>query len=310
MSLARRIALALPLLALACGDAAPTPAAPADADGRPTIYATAYPVAWLAERLVGDAADVVCPVPADADPIFWEPAREDLRAYRSADLVVANGAEFAKWLERASLPESRLVRSADGFADEFLHFDETTHSHGPGGEHTHAGIDGHTWMDPELFARQAGAIAAALTARFPALAADVARNRAALVADLERLLEDWRALAPRLAEVGLICSHPAYDYLWRRLGLAATNLDLDPDALLGARARAALSAALAPDRRNVLIWEAEPGSATRTALEREFGVASVTVSPVEVLPRAAREAGLDWLSIQRAQLAALAAAVE
>jgi len=302
----RRTLLMLGLLA-GCND---TEAVTAGSTDRPVVYTTMYPVTWLTERLAGGALDVVCPVPEDADAIFWEPPRDVLAAYRAADLVVANGAGFAQWLERASLPESRLVRAADGLTSELLHFEETTHSHGPAGDHTHAGIDGHTWVDPVNAKEQARAIAAALSLRFadelPELEADLAR----LESDLDRLLEAWRELVPRLREVRLLCSHPAYDYLWRRLGLTATNLDLDPEALFTERARAAVTAALASDRRNVLIWESAPLPATRTALAAELDVVSVTVSPVEVLPAAARAAGNDYLSIQLVQIARLGAALE
>ena len=298
-------------LALAVGcDGGTESSATARRSEGPVVYTTMYPVAWLTERLVGSAVDVVCPVPEDADAIFWEPPRDVLEAYRAADLVVANGAEFAKWLANASLPESRLVRSADGFADEFLRFETTTHSHGPGGDHTHEGVDGHTWVDPENARRQARAIAAALSARWTEHADAFAANLTALEADLDRLATAWRELDAALQAANLICSHPAYDYLLRRYGWSATNLDLDPDAPLDAAARSAVREAVDGARPNVLIWESEPGPATRDALAAELGVASVVVSPVEVLAAADRAAGRDYLSIQLAAIDALRATLE
>ena len=58
------------------------------ADDRPVVYTTFYPTQYLTQRIGGDLIEVVNPVPENADPIFWEPTREDLRAYQRADLIV------------------------------------------------------------------------------------------------------------------------------------------------------------------------------------------------------------------------------
>ncbi len=61
----------------------------------------------------------------------------------------------------------------------------TSHRHGPEGEHTHKGIDGHTWLDPINAKIQAAAIRQAFAKKWPAHAESFERNFQSLVADLD-----------------------------------------------------------------------------------------------------------------------------
>ena len=115
-----------------------------------TVYTTFYPTTYFTQRIGGSHVEVTCPLPDDADPIFWQPDRNTIMAYQKAALIILNGADFEKWALTASLPTGRIVDTARNFTDQFITYESVTHSHGPGGDHTHEGIDGHTWIDPTL----------------------------------------------------------------------------------------------------------------------------------------------------------------
>jgi zinc transport system substrate-binding protein len=277
---ARLLLLAAPLmLALGCGDGrAPTQAA---ATGVATTF---YPLTDFARRLVAPQVEVHSPLPPGEDPIFWQPDDAALAAFRGARLIVSNGAEFEKWLASASLPESRHVRTADGFRERFLTFATgVKHSHGAAGEHVHEGVDGHTWVDPLLAVEQVRALETALAAAFPEHGGAVHDRADVLVRDLETLHAGWSALAPRLRGAVLLASHPAYQYLAARHGLVFENFDLDPEALLEpddvARARALVAGAAG--RPVLMFWEGEPRADLVRALADELGVRSVLVTPAE-----------------------------
>lgn len=266
-----------------------------------------YPTAYLARRLAGGLVAVDCPVPEGEDPIFWQPSRADLERYRNARLVILNGAEFEKWAIHASLPASRVVRSADGFKDRFLTFDTgITHSHGAAGEHSHEGIDGHTWLDPINAIEQSKAIGKAMSEAWPEHAQAFATNLTALEADLTSLDSAFKALTPRLAGVKLIASHPAYDYLAERYGWAITNLDLDPELGLTEGAIAEVAQAIGNhEGKSVLLWESEP---SESVYEAPF--ASIVFSPAELAGVGKAEPAEDYLAIMRANIARLDAALE
>jgi zinc transport system substrate-binding protein len=297
----------LALLALAsCGDA--DRAAPEPEAARPVVYTTFYPTAYFAERIAGDLFEVVCPVPSEEDAIFWQPSDEVLAAYQRADLIVLNGAGFARWVAGASLPPSRVVDTAAGFADEFLrHEGGTEHSHGGGAAHRHEGLDGHTWVDPLNAERQARALLDAMVARWPAHEEALRRGFAGLATDLQGLHARLEALAPRLRARTVLCSHPAYDYLLRRHGVEASSFDLDPARPLDGAALAALDAAAGNDA--LLLWESAPLAETAELLLDEHGIASVTYAPCELIEQAEEAAGEDYLSVMRANLDVLEAAL-
>lgn len=305
---ATALTTALALCLAGCFDEA---SAPQTASAKPSVYTTFYPTAYFAERIAGDLVDVVCPVPDGEDPIFWNPSREVLAEYQTADLIVINGAEFEKWITHVSLPASRVVNSAAGLPDGFLTFEATRHRHGVGGEHTHEGIDGHTWVDPLSARYQVGRIAEALEQRWPEQTRDFKRNAAALQEDLDALLARLSELEPRVKRVTLLASHPAYDYLGRRLGWTIVNFALDPesvpdDAQLGALAKKLEEVGAAP---RVLLWEAEPLAETAMLLRERLGITSVLFSPVELLDPELAKQGEDYLSIMYANADRLAEAL-
>ena len=97
---------------------------------------------------------------------MWSPGPEVVTAYQAADLILLNGAGYAGWVSRVSLPEGKLIDTSASFADRYLTVAEAvTHSHGPEGEHAHEATAFTTWLDPTLALEQAGAIHAALATR-------------------------------------------------------------------------------------------------------------------------------------------------
>lgn len=288
---------------LACQRSADPPPAP-----EPYVLTTFYPTTYFAQRIAGARVEIACPLPEGADPIFWRPSRDAIAQYQGARLVIVNGADFERWLPTVSLPQSRVVDTAAGFKERFLQFKTATHSHGAGGTHTHEGVDGHTWVDPQNAKMQAKAIADALAHAFPAHASSFATGLAALQADLDGLAARCAEVTPLLAGVGLLASHPAYDYLAARHGWTLHNLDLDPDAPLSADDLAAITNAKGEATRCILLWEGPPGDATTRQLASR-GVTSVLFSPAENVTAADLEAGQDYLAIMRGNFDRLLAAL-
>lgn len=277
-------------------------------DERPVVYTTFYPTTWMTERIAGERAEVICPVPPDADPIFWKPSRDEIAAYQAADLIIVNGAKFEKWVEMAELPMRTVVRTARGFKDQWIEFDSgVTHSHGPEGNHTHKGTDGHTWMDP-VFAKQQGLeIVTRLERLLPEHAEELRGRFDALAAELDGLHDTLRALGQPGAGEALVASHPAYNYLARRMGWKVVSLDFDPEEMPTAEqfedARRQLEAA--GFRYRVILWEAAPTAEIARATEERLGLKSVEFAPCEMMSADDRAAGADYLSVMRENIARL-----
>ncbi|MEQ8764881.1 MAG: metal ABC transporter substrate-binding protein [Planctomycetota bacterium] len=251
--------------------------------GEPLVMTTFYPTTYFTERIGGQWVRVTCPVPEDADPIFWQPSRDDLANYQKADLIIVNGAEFEKWVSGASLPSSRIVDTAKRFEDQFVKFETTSHRHGTQGEHTHEGIDGHTWLDPVLAREQAKEIESALTRRFSRHAEPFRLAALGLYGDLEKLHKRLLKSAKDIQSVQLLASHPAYNYLAQRYDWNIQNFDLDPKAPLEPEQIEALKLAIPESGRAILLWESAPLEESAAKLKDELGLASIVYSPAELL---------------------------
>jgi len=269
-------------------------AVPARAAEKLTVYTVNYPLAYFAERLAGDLADVRFPAPPDVDPAFWEPGANVVAAYQRADLILLNGAGYAKWVNRVSLPRSRLVDTSRAFADKYIEAPTAvTHAHGPGGEHAHSGTAFTTWLDLRQAAQQAEAIAQALIRKRPEGKDRITRNLAGLKSDL-------LALDARIAETAasgrdrpLLASHPVYQYLARRYDLNLRSVLWEPETVPGNQQWAELERMLGEHRATWMIWEGTPARQSVERL-RALGVGSVVFNPC-----ANRPATGDFLSVMR-----------
>ncbi|WP_349369114.1 metal ABC transporter substrate-binding protein [Salinarimonas sp.] len=292
-------ALTRALLAVAAALALATTAPAAE---RPRVVAVNYPLAYFAERLAGDAAEVVLPVPQGVDPAFWRPGIADIQAIQAADLILLNGAGFAAWTERVSLPQARVVDTSRAFADRLIETETILHSHGPDGMHAHAGVASFTWLDQEQALLQAEAVAAALRDRGLAPEADLAPHLAALADDLRALDVAGDRIAARAEGAVLVATHPRYQYLARAYGLTVHALEWEPGVAPDPAQLAALAALAGETDATILLWEAPPPAEARADVQA-LGLADV------VFPTLARPAPEGYVAALSAAFAGLEAAL-
>jgi len=266
------------------------------------VYTVNYPLAYFAEQIGGDLVEAVFPAPADEDPAFWSPDAETIAAYQGADLILLNGAGYAKWVERATLPATRLVDTSATLAAQLLPLEEkVTHSHGPEGAHEHGGWAFTTWLDPTLAAQQAQAVAAALIELRPEHHVAINERLGALEVDLGALDSRLGAAAEAVGDTPLVFSHPVYQYLVRRYGLNGAEVHWEPDEAPDGHAWDHLEELLESHPAKWMLWEGEPLEETVAGLA-EIGVDSVVFDPCGNRP----EDG-DYLAVMTANAAALEA---
>ena len=292
------VAIAALLLAGCSGSGAPTQQEPSD--GLKQIYVDNYPLKYFAERIVGGRAQVVFPAPADGDPAFWTPDETVLAAYQNADLILLNGASYAKWVPKVTLPESKLVETSAGFRDKYLVIeDAVTHSHGPEGAHAHGQTDFNTWLDPELAIRQAESVAESAGELLPEHQAELQANLASLKADLESLADSLRQIMNGYQNQPLLASHPVYNYLARFGGWNLKSLHFEPNEMPDDEQWAELDSLLAAHPARWMIWEAEPADEIVEQLKKR-NIGCVIFRPCGNVPPSG-----DYLETMRGNLANL-----
>ena len=285
------------LFALACSDSRPdetTGAATASpSDAKLLVYAVNYPLQYFAERIGGDLVRVEFPAPADGDPAFWSPDPATIASYQEADVILLNGAGYAKWTDRVTLPPMALVNTSESFEDEYIHIESAvTHSHGPEGEHSHGEAAFTTWLDPTLAIRQADAIRSAFVSARPEHEAAFQEGFASLERDLVELDESLQEIFSG-NEQRFLASHPVYQYLSRRYAIDLRSVHFEPNEYPDEKSWQGLKELLAEHPAKRMLWEGQPLDDTRKKLQ-ELGIDIVIYDPCGNKP----EEG-DFLEVMR-----------
>ncbi len=283
-----------------CQGESEPPKGTATGEKKPVVYVVNYPLKYFADRIGGQAVAVEFPAPAGRDPASWKPDATAVLGYQKADLILLNGAGYAKWVERATLPQAKLVDTSAKFRDRLIIVeDAVTHSHGPGGEHSHAGPASTTWLDLSLAVEHARAVKDAFVKLWPNEATTFDAGFAALEKDLVDLDKRFAAVALRQPDAPLLASHPVYQYLERRYKLNLKSLHWEPDEMPEEAMWTSLAEMLKDHPAKWMIWEGKPleGSAEKL---KALGVGSVVVSLGGNVP----EKG-DFLDLMRENLTSL-----
>jgi zinc transport system substrate-binding protein len=265
---------------MSCRQSAEENAGTGSAVEKPKVLVVNYPLQFMAERIGGSLVDVRFPAPADQDPAYWEPTVDDIKLYQEADVVLMNGAGYARWTERVTLPESRLRSTTRTVSDQFIETDEAVvHQHGPQGEHQHTDAAFTTWLDPKIAVEQARQVRDVLIDLLPDKASTLNANYDTLKTELLALDEQLEAVTANPSDVPLVFSHPVYQYLVRRYDLNSRDVHWEPDTMPDEQAWEELQAILAEHPAKWMVWEGEPLPAVVQRL-KTLGVESVVFAPM------------------------------
>jgi zinc transport system substrate-binding protein len=265
------------------------------------VYTVKHPLEYFAQRIAGDHAEVVFPAPPDVDPAFWQPDAETIGDFQRADVILLNGASYAKWVSKVSLPRRKLVDTSAGFRNRYIETEGgVTHSHGREGEHSHAGTAFTTWLDFTQAIEQARAVRDALSRLMPEQTNTFAANFSELERDLLDLDARLEAIVARDPAKPLLASHPVYQYLVRRYPLNLKNVMWEPDAMPPESEWQALAELRKGHPATWMLWESDPTSEIGGRLRR-LGIQSAVFDPCANPPAAG-----DFLSVMSNNLANMA----
>jgi zinc transport system substrate-binding protein len=261
------------VLLFICVALAATGCARGDSGSDGAVVAAFYPLAWAAERVARDSAEVVNLTPPGAEPHDVELSPADVETVRDALLVVYVGGGFQPALGDAV--ESRHGRSLDLLDDE---------------------EEPHIWLDPVRFARAVAEIASALDGA----------DESELLADLDALDAEYRGGLAECKREVVVTTHAAFGQLVRRYGLTELSLaGRSPEAEPSPRQLEELVDDVRASGATTVFAEPLVSDAVAETVAREAGVALATLDPVEGLSEERLEAGEDYLSVMRSNLAAL-----
>jgi zinc transport system substrate-binding protein len=259
---------ALLLLAAGCGGAA-------GANGRTSVVAAFYPLAFAAEQVGGPQVDVRNLTPAGAEPHDIELSPKDVGRIQSADVVVYLSHGFQPAVEQA-------VDGAQGTRVDAL-----------------AGIplrqdDPHVWLDPVLFARIVRRVGVALHAR--ARAVTVARRVRALDAEYRRGLAHCERR-------DFVTTHAAFGYLAARYGLNQIAITgVDPESEPDPRRLQELIRLVRDENVSTVFFERLVSPRLAETVARDGGARTAVLDPIEGLTPGEQAQGASYFTLMRRNL--------
>ncbi len=286
-------ALALPLVLAGCGG---------PLSGRGTgegiqVTASFYPLAYVAERIAGDHADVVNLTSPGVEPHDLELNVGQLADVADADLVV-----YERGLQPA-VDEAVDQNGPDHLVDaaETVSLEQPDPADGPA-----AGPDPHFWLDPERVAEVAGSVEAQLSEVDPENAADYRANLDGLRQDLDELDHAYADGLAACETDTVVVSHDAFGYL-EKYGLRFEPIaGLSPDSEPSAAHLNQVADLIREDGITTVFTETLASPALARTLAHDLGVETAVLDPIEGLGDAT--AHEDYLSLMRSNLEELKAA--
>jgi zinc transport system substrate-binding protein len=268
-----------------------------DDEGR-TVVAAFYPLAWAAEEIAADGVEVVNLTPPGAEPHDVELTARDVERVRDADLVLYLGGGFMPALEDAIAGRPSAVDLLQG---QRLRVGSDEHGHGeePGheGDEEELALDPHVWLDPNRLAAMAGKIAEELGEPDAATA---------LVGRLEQLDAEFREGLASCERREIVTSHTAFGYLADAYGLRQIALTgISPEAEPSPRALEELVHEVEEEGATTVFFETLVSPRLAETVAREAGVRTARLDPLEGLTEDDLDAGADYESVMRDNLAAL-----
>jgi len=218
-----------------------------------------YPLYFFIKTIGGDAIEVLFPIPSNIDPAYWEPTAEEIGIYQSADLIILNGAGYAKWLGKVSLSKSKLVNSSLTFNNEYIKLEASvTHSHGPGGKQEHDEYAFTTWLNFNFAKIQADAIKDALIRVKPDDKTLFEKNYEKLAEKLDDLNGMMTEHSKSFSGKSLLASHPVYQYLADAYNFNVISFHWEPDIMPDDFEWDRFNSLVSVSSATLMIWEDEP----------------------------------------------------
>ncbi len=202
----RHLSRLLSALGLALLGAATQPAAAA---GPIQIVAAENFYGDLATQIGGSHVSVTSILSnPDADPHLFESSASTARTIADAQIVIYNGADYDPWMDKL------LSAAPTGDRATLIAADLTGHK---------SGDNPHLWYDPQTLPALATALAAELSKRDPADAADYQANLGKFTASFAATLQPIAAIKSAYAGTAVTATEPVFGYMAEAMGLKMLN---------------------------------------------------------------------------------------
>lgn len=175
------------------------------------IYATFYPMYYIAGEITQEKADIVQMIPAGVEPHTWEPTLKTMAELKNSSMFIYNGAGMERWAEKIieNLRENNVKVVETSIGVDLIKSDGNNHDD----------CDPHTWVSPANLKIQAKNVLDALVDIDKQNEEYYKENYKILAAKLDKLNGDIKEASKQFKIKTIITSHEAFGYFAKEYGL-------------------------------------------------------------------------------------------
>jgi zinc transport system substrate-binding protein len=286
--------LALGLAACTASETAPNtsaaPSAPA-AESEVTklkVLASFYPLAYVAEQILGDIAEVTTIAAGSTDPHDLELTPSQVTAIVSSDFAIYIP-EFMPAFDASlsDLNSEQLIDATIGLTllagshDDHGHEEEEDES-----EHEEESEnDPHVWLNPLNMIAMGANIVNQVSKVYPDLSQQLSDNLAEFTLQMNELDSSFKSALVNCEINTLLVSHEAFGYLANQYGFEQTGLSgLSPEAEPSPARLAELVKVAKEVSATTIYYETTIDPKVALTLAAEVGLATAVLDPIEIKP--------------------------
>ena len=270
------------------------------------IVTTFYPMYDFTKAVVGEDDTVTMLIQGEIEPHDYEPSAKDIAKIQDADVFIYNSHEMESWVEAAlkSIDTSHLTVIEASAGIELLAADDEHDAH-DGHEHAH-GVDPHVWLDPVLAQQEVQTITAGLSAVEEKNKAQYEAKQETFLAALKELDQAYQEAFAGAKQRQFVTQHTAFSYLAQRYQLEQISIaGLSPDQEPSPASLAKIETFMTKQKLDVIYTEELSSSKIAETIAAATGAKLLPLNTLEGLSQERQGAGENYLSVMKANLAAL-----
>ncbi|MBU0279094.1 MULTISPECIES: zinc ABC transporter substrate-binding protein AdcA [unclassified Gemella] len=288
------------ILLTACGNA--------KENNKTNIVTTFYPIYEFTKQIVGDEANVELLIPAGTEVHDFEPSTQDMVKIKEASAFIYEDDNMETWVEKVikslNKDENQIIKATKDLV--LLPVEEEEHEHHHSEEGHHHEFDPHLWLSPYRAIKLVENIKAGLIKNYPDKKSVFEKNANTYLEKLKALDKEYTEKLSQAKQKYFVTQHTAFSYLaldygLKQVGITGISADKEPSI---ARLEE-LTKYIKENEIKYIYFEENAKKSIAETLAKETNVQLSVLNPLESLTKEQVDAGKDYISIMKENLANL-----
>ncbi len=255
------------------------------------VFSSFYPLAFLAEEIAGEKAEVTNVVPNGVEPHDFEPSSKIIAQVTDSDLFLYNGAGLDEWA-------NQLVTTLNSDRPGLINSSAFVDVLEIGGQK-----DPHFWLDPNNLMKIADQIKEKLISVDPKNANFYENNNIQLQTKLKVLDSNFVDALKTCDTETFVSSHAAFAYLAKKYGLEMLAISgISPDEEPSSKKIAEIASLVKEYGIKYVFSETLLSSKISETIASETGAQILVLNPIEGLTNDEEKNGENYFSIMNSNL--------